>query len=363
MYRQKVQSNFLEVSRAALRRNAAAVADSVGVPVIGIIKCNGYGMSIPEAAFAWKAAGVTMFGVSRPEEAAELRRCGFTDDVLLLAPVADRETLETMVELGVILTVTSFENARFYATNSERTPIRVHIAVDTGMGRFGIRWTDLQQLESVYYLQGLQVEGIFSHFAKSFETGYCRTRLQLQRFLSVTNSLTASGFQVGIRHIANSSAALRFPETRLDAVRIGSALVGRVNGDLPVPLEPVGVFRGRVVDCRMLRAGDTTGYASVCSVRRDTRVAVVSLGREDGFGLIKTPDNLRLRDFSAYLYHLLHGWRHPPCVCFRGKQLPLVGRIGNQYTLFDAADVDIHPGDYVTWDGDLLVASCERRFV
>lgn len=363
MYRRTVQSNFLEVSRAALRRNAAAVTGAVKVPVIGIIKCHGYGMLIPEAALAWKAAGVTMFGVSRPEEAAELRRCGFTDDILLLAPVSDAETLESMIELGVILTVTSSQNARFYAANSEHTPLRVHVAVNTGMGRFGIRWTDLQQLESVFYLQGLQIEGIFSHFAKSFEPEYCRTKLQLQRFLSVTDTLTASGFQVGMRHIANSGAALRFPETRLDAVRIGSALVGRVSGKLPVKLEPVGIFRGRVVDCRVLRAGDTTGYASVCRVRRDTRVAIVSLGREDGFGLIKTPDNLGLRDFSAYLYHLLRAWRNPMCVFWEGKRLPLVGRIGNQYTLFDATGVNIQPGDYVSWEGDLLVASCERRFV
>ena len=87
------QSNYLEISRAALRRNAAAVREAVQVPIIGIIKCNGYGVTIYEAAAAWQAAGITMFGVSRPEEALELRKFGFREDILLLCPAADTQTL------------------------------------------------------------------------------------------------------------------------------------------------------------------------------------------------------------------------------------------------------------------------------
>ena len=107
------QSNYLEISRSALRRNAAAVREAVQVPIIGIIKCNGYGVTIYEAAAAWQAAGINMFGVSRPEEALELRRFGFREDILLLCPVADAQTLTEMLENNVILTVSSFNNAHF----------------------------------------------------------------------------------------------------------------------------------------------------------------------------------------------------------------------------------------------------------
>ena len=357
------QSNYLEISRGALRRNAATVCKAVGVPVIGILKCDGYGVTIPEAAAAWQAAGVTMFGVSRPEEAMILRRFGFTEEVLLLSPVSDAQTLAEMAENNVILTVSGFENARFYSLNAPRFPLRVHVAVDTGMGRFGVRWSDLEQLKAVYSLPGFSFEGIFSHFSRSFESAFHHTGLQLQRFLEVTEALEAAGHPVGLRHIAASCAALRFPETRLDAVRIGSALVGRLPVRVPVLLEPVSICKAQVVDCRGFHPGDTTGYGSYCVLKRHRKAAVVALGREDGFGLAPKPDRLRLRDLAAYLLRLLKDWRHPACVIFRGQKMPVLGRIGNQYTLFDATGVDIHPGELVEWEGNLMLSSCERRFV
>ena len=357
------QSNYLEISRSALRRNAAAVREAVQVPIIGIIKCNGYGVTIYEAAAAWQAAGVTIFGVSRPEEAMELRRSGFHEDILLLCPVADSETLEEMLENNIILTVSGFENANFYTLNTSRYPIRAHIAIDTGMGRFGIRWNDAEQVKAVYGLSGFRFEGIFSHFSCSFEQEYRSTKVQLDRFLHMTQSLQESGYLVGMRHIANSCAALRFPETRLDAVRIGSALVGRLPATTPVKLESVSIFKAEVIDRKRFEAGDTTGYGSYCKLKHQTNAVVVALGREDGFGSTAKPDKLRFKDLAVYLYHLLREWFHPPCVVCNGQKLRVLGRIGNQYTLFDATDADIQPGDIVEWDGNLMLSSCERRFV
>ena len=357
------QSNYLEISRAALRRNAAAVRDAVQVPIIGIIKCNGYGVTVCEAAAAWQAVGVTMFGVSRPEEALELRRSGFREDILLLCPVADVQTLTEMLDNGVILTISSFDNAHFYSMNASKYPVRAHIAIDTGMGRFGIRWNDAEQVKAVYSLSGFSFEGIFSHFSCSFEQKYHKTKLQLSRFLSITQTLRSAGYYIGTRHIANSCAALRFPQTHLDAVRIGSALVGKLLTPTPVRLESVSIFKARVVDRKRFRPGDTTGYGSYCKIKKNTDAVVVALGREDGFGSAAKPDKLRLRDLAAYLHQLLKEWLHPPRVVCNGQKIAVIGRIGNQYTLFDATGTNIKPGDLVEWDGNLMLSSCERRFV
>ena len=357
------QSNYLEISRHALRRNAAAVCRAVEVPVIGVVKCDGYGVTIPEAAAAWADAGVTMFAVSRPEEALTLRQFGFREDILLMSPVVEEETLAKMIGANVILTVTGVENALFYSESTGRYPIRVHVAVDTGMGRFGIRWTDAEQLVWLYSLAGFSFEGIFSHFSRSFEPEYSHTGLQLRRFLSAVSALEEAGYSPGIRHIANSCAALRFPETRLDAVRLGSALVGKLQYPSPVMLERARVCKAQVVDIKFFRPGDTTGYGSYCRLRHSAKAVVVALGRQDGFGLTTLPDRLRLRDLAAYGLRMLKAWRSPPCVVFQGQIMPVLGRIGNQYTLFDATGVDVHFGDWVEWEGNLMLASCERRFV
>lgn len=356
-----LSSAYLEISRAALAANARTVADYVGVPVIGVVKCDGYGVSSVEAARAWISAGVTTLAVSDPGEALVLRQAGFAQDILVLAPVADPALLDALLDGGIILTVSGPESARRYARGSR--PVRAHVAVDTGMGRFGTRWTDMEEFLEIYRTDGISFEGIFSHFAASFESGRERTMKQLERFLSVTSALEERGIAVGTRHIANSCAALRFPETRLDAVRSGSALVGRLLASIPVQLNRVGVFKASVVDRRTLRKGDTTGYGSVCAMRKDTEVAVAAIGRYNGFGLVKRPERLRPLDWLRTIQQAYSQYRNPPVVYYRGKALRVIGRVGTQYTLVETGGTGIAPGDVVTTDADVFFPNAHHRYI
>lgn len=356
-------SNYIEISRAALRHNAETILQAVQVPVIGVIKCNGYGVTVIEAAAAWRAAGVTMFGVSRAEEAVALRNAGYTEDILLLSPVSDKAALHQMIEYRIILTVGCIGDAQLYSLYSFAEPIQVHIAVDTGMGRFGIHWKDIAQIKAIYSILGLQVTGIFSHFAKSYEKHYRFTEKQLKRFLCVTESLQADGIAPGLRHIANSSAALRFPQTRLDAVRIGSCLVRQPAKVTSICIQPVAVYKAQVTACKFFHPGDKCGYGLLCKISRHTKAAIVSLGSMDGFGQMTVPEHLGTHRLILYLLHALHKWMHPPYVIYKGKKLRLLGQVGNQHTLFDATGTDIAPGDTVQWSGRLMLCSSERRFI
>ena len=361
---QEWSQSYLEISRGDLQYNARTVADYVGRPIIGVVKCDGYGVSTAEAAAAWRSAGVTTFAVSEPEEALALREAGFTrEDILLLTPVVSAPLLSALLEAGIILTVTGPECARRYAQAGAGRPVRVHVAVDTGMGRFGLRWNEVDAFRQVYQTEGLQFEGIFSHFSAAFQKSGREVHRQLERFRSLTDALTQLGFPMGLRHIANSCAALRFPETRLDAVRIGSALVGRLPVDVPVSLRPVGLCRAMVVDCKTLRRGDTTGYAALCRVRKDTRVAIVSLGHQSGFGLVKQPQSFRLRDLLRQQCHLLRTFRQQPVVWYQGKALPVVGRIGTQFTLVDVGDSGLSCGEYVSANVDMMLPPPHRKYV
>ena len=353
---------YLQVDRNALTRNAFAVKEYVGVPVIGVVKSDGYGVSLMEAAKAWMKAGVNMLAVSQSEDAIALRRGGFRGEILLLSPVADVETLGSMVNARVILPVTSAEIARFYSCNS-RYPVRVHVAVDTGMGRFGIHWADDAQLTQVYEMENLRFLGIYSHFSSSFEKSFRRTQRQLYRFLDVCKRLKDKGYSIGMRHIANSCAALRFPETRLDAVRIGSALVGQVCAPVPLALERVAVCMAQVVDRKCLQPGDTTGYASLCCVKSYTNVIIVSVGHESGAGLLKTPDHYPLKAMLGYLARILHLRLRPPYVEYEGHRLKLIGRLGNQFSLFDAEDLNIQPGSIVQMKANLMYPWKRREFI
>lgn len=357
-------NGYLEISRADLQWNAKTVVRYVGCPVIGVVKCDGYGVSVPEAAAAWKAAGVRFFAVSEPNEALLLRRTGFQkEDILLLSPVPEGPLLTALVRENIILTVTGPQTARQYARASRGAPVRVHVAVDTGMGRFGVRWTALDQLREIYRTERLSFEGIFSHFAASFQPSGRMTRLQLSRFLETTGALAAEGFPIGLRHIANSCAALTCPEARLDAVRVGSALVGRLPVPAPVSLRSVGVYRAAVIDIKTLYRGDTTGYGALCKIKRDTTVAIVAIGHQAGYGLTKLPQCFRLRDLLRHMSCLLKSARRRPMVSYQGRELPVVGRIGTQFTLIDATGTDLVPGSIVSANVDLMLPPPHRKYV
>ena len=354
-------ANAMHIDTGILEKNAAACVGAVGVPVIAVVKMDGYGVGIGVAAKAWKKAGAKMFAVSESYEAQALRSLGFQEDILLMAPVGDLQTLKTMLENNIILTVSDLENAAFYAQNRGDNPVRVHVKVDAGMGRFGFRWND-DQVAKAYAVEGLQVEGIYAHFSKSFEKKYDLTGKQLARFLLAVKTVEDAGFDPGMRHMANSCAALRFPQTRLDGVRMGSALVGALLAPVELQLPTAHQFRARVVAVKHLKKGDTLGYTSVCKVKKDTTAAVVEVGFYHGYCMTGAPDPYPLRDFLSYIYHLWQRWRNPPKADFQGKLLPLVGRVGSQYTLFDAGDVDIRPGDVVSVRMNLLQCPCAREY-
>lgn len=354
-------ANYMCVEVESLERNARACVDAVGVPVIAVVKMDGYGVGIEAAAKAWKKAGATMFAVSESWEAVALRKLGFQEDILLMAPVADKDTLQTMLENKIILTVSDLDNAAFYSKNRGGETVRVHVKVDVGMGRFGFRWDDTE-IAKVYTMEGLQVEGIYAHFSKSFEKKYDLTGKQLAKFLLAVKAVEDAGFQPGMRHIANSCAALRFPQTRLDAVRMGSALVGALLAPVPVKLESVACFRAQVVAVKQLKKGDTLGYTSVCKVKKDTKAVVAAVGFYHGYCMTGAPDPYPARDFASYIYHLWQRWRNPPMANYDGKLLKMVGRVGSQYTLFDAGDLDIQPGEFVTVKMNLLQCPCRREY-
>ena len=360
MENQRYDANFIEISRDILRANAQAVVDAVKVPVIGVLKFDGYFIGITEAAKAWQAAGVSMFAVSESWEALQLRRDGFKEDILLMAPVADEKTLRDLVAADIVLTVSDLENARFYQRFGAK---RVHVKVDTGMGRFGVDYRDEEQIKAIYALEGFSFEGIYSHFGKAYEKEYKLCKKQMERFEKVLAMLSEVGISVGMRHIASSAAALRFPETWLDGVRVGSALVDGLLCGVPVKLQKAHVCKARVMAVKELQPGDTLGYGSVCKAKRPTKTVVVAVGQETGLGWTGAPEPVPLLDFAVYLYHLLLRYRRPTPVTFNGKVLPMIGRIGTQYTQFDATGVDIQPGDFVQVRIPLISCTAKKIYL
>lgn len=353
LFKGENMENCILLSKEDLLFNAKNIIDAVNSPVIAVVKCNGYGIGIDKAVQIWYEAGIRYFAVSEPKEAFSIRAMGYEDcNILLLAPVWDKQTIQRLCDCNVILTVTSKECAENYASVAAA---RVHVKVNVGMGRFGIKHTKTDLIKEIYTVEGLSFEGIFAHFPMAFGDDETITFRQLNDFTGIVQELRSSGINTGIAHIANSSAALKYPATHLDAVRIGSALTGRLLVNPGFELKRIGIFRATVADVNELEKNDTSGYSCIYKAKKDVKTAVITAGYTDGIGMERVIPIRNFRDRLSRILKLLRGGKSAGTVKYENKKLPILGRIGTQYTVIGRGKTDIKPGDTVEIDVNMML--------
>ena len=213
----------------------------------------------------------------------------------------------------------------------------------------------------------IEIEGVFSHFSRSFSNA-STTADQLALFSRMTGALEREGLFLGTQHIANSCGALLHPQTRLDAVRIGSAFVGRLPMPSPVPLTRIGSFECEVAELHELPRGHNVGYTNVYHTSRPTRTAILTAGVADGLGHTRGKDAFRPIDRIRYLWHGVKGlFGNQALRCtIRGRSVPTIGRIGMTNTIVDVTDLpQVAVGDIAVFDiNPLFVDSAvPRRYI
>lgn len=340
----------LVVEKEKILHNAQTVLELMGeTPVIGVVKGNGYGLGLLAFAGLLKECGVEFFAVSRLEEALTLRKKGFLEDILNLTPVITLEEAKRTVEENIVATVASYDNAVLLNGAAEELNkiARVHIKIDTGFGRFGFLPSETDKVAAIgQYLKAVEIEGIYTHLHSAFGKEKA-VKAQCDQFLLACDALKGAGLSVPMRHAANSCGALRFPYARLDAVRIGSAFLGRLPVKNKWGLLKVGYLKSRVIETRWLPKGHNIGYGQGYKTRGPRRVGVVEVGYLDGFDVEKSKDVFRIRDVSRYLAHdflsLFGGSR--PALLIEEKKVPVIGRVTMCHTMVDLTDTDIQVGD------------------
>ncbi len=361
----------LVVDLGALRQNVRALKAAMGVtPIYGVCKGNGFGMGLVPFAKTLAEEGIETLAVASIDDAVALREAGLACDILMLSSTSLPDearrlvALDLIASLGSVAAIETLERAAAQAGK----PARAHLKLDTGFGRFG--FLPGEEALCAGALQGaphIEIEGVFSHFSRSFSTA-STTANQLSLFSRMTGALEREGLFLGTQHIANSCGALLHPSTRLDAVRIGSAFVGRLPMPSPVPLARVGRFECEVAELHALPRGHNVGYTNVYHTRRPTRTAVLTAGVADGLGHTRGKDAFRPIDRVRYLWHGVKGlFGNQALRCtIRGASVPTLGRIGMTNTIVDVTDLPVvEVGDIATFDiNPLFVDSAvPRRYV
>lgn len=329
-----------EINLRSLRFNLDGIRKKVGpaVHLMGIVKANAYGHGIIEIAHALNKMGIEYLGVGFLEEGILLRNHGITTPILVLGGVLGSQ-VEDFLEYNLDITVSSMEiadriNAEVEA-NGGRKP-RIHLKIDTGMERLGVRWENAAQfLDHVMGLKNLEIIGIYSHFATADEKDKSFAYEQLERFRKVVDSALGMGMNIPYRHIANSGAILDIPESYCTMVRPGILLYGiypSLETSECIPVRPVLELKSRVVYIKEILEGMTVSYGRQFRAAGRTKIATIPIGYGDGYN--------RLLSNAAR-------------VLIGGKKCPVVGAVCMDQIMVDVGlDMNVHVGDDVTVIGE-----------
>jgi len=297
-------------------------------PVYAVLKADAYGHGAEPVARRLAREGADRFAVAQTEEGVRLRRAGVAGEVLVLSH-AEAPDLPRLRAYGLTPALYDLEQIRELAEASRgsRSPVAVHLELDTGMGRAGVRPEDLDAaIDALRAAPGLRVVGTFANLSSADDAASPATSRQVERLREGAARLSAAGIGPGLVHAANSAAILGHRDAWLDAVRPGLALYGIAPrpGAADPELRPALSVETRVLAMRRLPAGTAIGYGGRFVTARESSVAVLPIGYADGYR----------RSFSGTASVLL-----------RGKAAPVVGAVSMDVTLVDATGLSVERGD------------------
>ena len=284
---------WIEIDLSAIANNTRRIQAIVGpeVRILASLKADAYGHGAIKVARTVLHNGASMVGVATVSEATPLREAGIVAPILVFGYVPLWQMREA-VQLGLTITLYTVESAQALsrAAVALGKRVNVHVKVDTGMGRLGVRAEQVAEVvalvREIQDLPGLHLEGIFTHFAMADTADLTHAHMQLQRFLIVLEALEALGMRPPLVHAASSAALLSLPEARFDMVRPGIALYGlEPSEDVPLPegFRPALSFKTQVAQVKVIPAGEGIGYGCTYVTEEATRIAVLPVGYADGF--------------------------------------------------------------------------------
>lgn len=315
-----------------------------GSEVIAMLKGNGYGLGICSFAALLLQNGVKTLAVSEFCEAKQLREGGIDAEIILLSPMCDLNEAKDAVALDIICSVGSEESALILNLAAEQNGKRAkaHVCLDTGFGRFGFAAREVDFTADVLSkLTDVDIVGIFSHLSNSFgDEKYSREQYKL--FCDTVQALDGRGYSFAVKHICNSCAFMRFEDMYMDAVRVGSAFLGRLPVRNTLDLEKIAYLESCICEIKLLPKGHNIGYANTFSTKRETKIAVIPVGYKDGFGVAKINDTFRFKDILRYTLSDLRALLKDNgiYVTINGKKCRLLGRISMFNIIADITELD-----------------------
>ncbi len=332
-----LRAAWVEINRSHLAHNLNQIQKKVGpdIPIIGVVKADGYGHGALPVIEVLRKGGVRTFAIATLEEAIRLREKGVKEELILLGLTPDSHA-SALAEYHLTPLISNLNNGQAIAKAAKKSGIilNAYIAVDTGMGRIGYlpqESTALEEIKKINQLDALKIKGLFSHFATADTRDKTFAHLQEKRLIEFHQQLDAAHIHLKEKTMANSAAIMDLPSSFFDAVRPGIILYGcypseQVNKKA-LDLKPVMSVKARILHLKDVPIGFSVSYGQTFVTRRPSRIATIGLGYADGYP----------RPYSSQGKVLING-----------VTAPLAGTICMDQCMIDVTDVPrAKPGDEV----------------
>ena len=306
--------------------------------VTAVIKADGYGHGAKYIAQTLLENGADRFAVAALDEALELRKFGITVPILVLG-YTQPERAKAIVANDIEQAVYSYELAKGLSMEAvkQNKKVKVHIKLDTGMGRIGLRADEssIESIKEIYELPNMIIEGMFTHFAIADEKDKGYTKEQFSKFMWVSNRLEQEGIKIRLKHCGNSATIIDLPDMHLDMVRAGIILYGLAPSEdvelNRIKLEQVMSLKARVTHVKEINSGESVSYGRKFIASGKTKIASLPLGYADGYTRMLTGKAEALVD---------------------GVRVPVIGRICMDQCMIDVTGIeDVKVGDEVVLFG------------
>ena len=340
---------YAEINLDAICQNVQNAMDKVGkdTKMMAIIKTDAYGHGAVPVAKALKEIGTYAFGVATVEEAVQLRRAGIESPILILGYVFPAD-YELLIENDIMHAVFQYETAKALSEKaaSLSKTVKIHIKLDTGMGRIGMQPTEesLAEIEKIAALPNIEIDGIFTHFACADEADKTSCNRQKEKYLDFVQKLDACGILMAIKHMCRSAGIIEFSDNFLNMTRSGIMTYGLYPSEevnkANLKLHPALQLKSHVAFVKTVGKGFTVSYGSTYVTEKEkTVIATVPVGYGDGYP----------RALSNKGKVLIHG-----------QYAPIVGRVCMDQFMVDVTDIpNVQQGDEVTLvgtDGDKRIS-------
>lgn len=333
---------YAEIDLSAVTHNLSEIRNNINsnVKLCAVVKANAYGHGATQVAQCAIDVGADYLAVATVDEALELRHAGFTQPILILGliPIS---AVDAIVANDITQTVVDFNfvNAINHSAQIQNKVAKVHLKVETGMGRIGLDVESAVELaKHISSLTNVELEGVFSHFANADSKDKSSVYEQLKIFDDVLNQLHNLNINIKIRHIAESAAILEIPQAHYDMVRAGIITYGFYPSNevqRTIKLKPVMKLCSRIAFIKHIKSGTSIGYGREFIAQRDSIIATLPIGYADGY----------IRAYKGFHVQI------------KNKLAPIAGRVCMDQVMIDVTDIDdVKVGDEVILFGSDLIS-------